>query len=162
MYFALIQPHLIYGILAWGRACQSVVHKTELLQKSAIRKTHKAIHNSHTEPLFKQSNILKLKDLYEYQYSLFMYDYANNRLPHSFYNPFKYNRKIQEIRITRQADLLHVGRGTSTFYQSLPLYSLPQILSKWRRILPSETTRAMFKKTGNRSLICFICRQCKM
>ena len=73
-----------------------------------------------------------------------MYDFANNRLSHSFDNTFKYNREIQEIRITRQADLLHVGRGTSTFYQSLPLYSLPQIWNKWRRIPPSETTRAIF------------------
>ena len=50
-----------------------------------------------------------------------MYDFANNRLPHSFDNTFKYNREIQEIRITREADLLQVERGTSTFYQSLPL-----------------------------------------
>ena len=89
LYFALIQPHLAYYILAWDRACQSVVHKTELLQKSAIRTTHKAIHNSHTEPLFKQSNILKLKDLYEYQSSLFMYDFTNNRLPDSIDNTLK-------------------------------------------------------------------------
>jgi hypothetical protein len=56
-----------------------------------------------------------------------MYDFAKNRLPHSFDNTFKCNREIQEIRITRQADLLHVERGTSNFYQSLTLYSLPQI-----------------------------------
>ena len=108
LYFALIQPHIIYGILAWGKACQSVVHKTGLLQKRAIHTINKAIYNSHTEPMSNQSNILKLKDLYEYQSSLFMYDFSNNRLPHSFVNTFKYNREIQEIRITRQADLLHV------------------------------------------------------
>ena len=56
-----------------------------------------------------------------------MYDFANNRLPHSFDNTFKYNREIQEISTTRQADRFHVEGGTSTFYQSLPLYSLPQI-----------------------------------
>jgi len=104
------------------------------------RTINKAKYNSHIEPLFKQSNILKRKDLYDYQSSLFTYDFDNNRLPHSFDNAFKYNREIQEIRITRQADLLHVERGTSTFYQSLPLYGLPQIWNKWRRILPSETT----------------------
>jgi len=162
MYFALIQPHLIYGISAWGRAFPSVVHKTELLQKRAIRTINKSKYDSYTEPLFKQSNIVKFKELYEYQSSLFMYDFTNNRLPHSFDNIFKYNREIREIRITHQADLLHVERGTSTFYQSLPLYSLSQMWNKWKRILPSETTRAIFKKTGNRSLTCFICRQYKM
>ena len=44
-----------------------------------------------------------------------MYDFANNRLPHSFDNTFKYNSEIQVIR---QADLLHVERGTSTFKKS--------------------------------------------
>jgi len=50
LYFVFIQPHLTYGILAWGRASQSVVHKTELLQKRAIRIINKAKYNSHTEP----------------------------------------------------------------------------------------------------------------
>ena len=94
LYFAPIQQHLIHGILAWGRAYQSVVHKTELLQKRAIRTINKAKYNSHTEPLFKRSNILKLKDLYEYQSSLFVYDFANNRLPHSFDNTFVKSRKF--------------------------------------------------------------------
>ena len=87
----------------------------------------KAKYNSHTEPLFKQWNILKLEDLHEYQSSLFMYDFANNTLPHSFDNTLKYNREIQEFRLTRQADLLRVERGTSIFYSNLPLFSLSQI-----------------------------------
>ena len=33
-----------------------------------------AKYNSHTEPLFKTAEILKVKDLYEYQILLFMYD----------------------------------------------------------------------------------------
>jgi hypothetical protein len=146
LYFALIQPHLTYGIVAWGKASQSIVHKTEVLQKRAIRTINKAKYNSHTEPLFKQSHILKLKDLYEYQSSLFMYDFTTNRLPPSFENTFKYNHEIQETRLTRQANLLHVERGTSTFYQNLPLYSLPQIWNKWARIVPNDISRAILKK----------------
>ena len=40
-----------------------------LLQKRAIRAINKAKYNSHTEPLFKRSKILKLNDLYEQIYS---------------------------------------------------------------------------------------------
>jgi len=152
---SLLQRKGRHRILAWSKTCQSVVYKTETC--NSYNK-----YNNHTEPLFNQSSILKLKELYEYESSFFMYDFANNRLPHSFDNTFKYNREIQEIRITRQVDLLHLERGTSTFYQSLPLYSLPHILIKWRHILPSESTRAIFKTTGNRSPTCFICRQYKM
>ncbi len=31
LYFALIQPHLIYGILAWGKANKTIINKTEIL-----------------------------------------------------------------------------------------------------------------------------------
>ena len=54
LYFALIHPHILYGILAWGNATPSVLHKTVVLQKRAIRTINKSTYNSHTEPLFKK------------------------------------------------------------------------------------------------------------
>jgi hypothetical protein len=47
LYFALIHPHLTYGILAWGSASSSILHKTIMLQKRAIRTINKAHYNSH-------------------------------------------------------------------------------------------------------------------
>ena len=46
-----------------------------LLQKRAIRTINKANYNSHTDPLFKRSKILKLNDLYE----LFVNDFIANK-----------------------------------------------------------------------------------
>ena len=37
LYFALIHPHLSYGIIAWGSADKSITRQTNLLQKRAIR-----------------------------------------------------------------------------------------------------------------------------
>ena len=54
-----------------------------------------------------------------------MYDFVNNGLPDSFENIFKYNHEIQEISLIRQTNRLHLERSTSTFYQNLPLYSIP-------------------------------------
>jgi len=73
-----------------------------------------------------------------------MYDLANNRLPPLFDNTFKNIPEIQEIRLTLQANHLHVGRGTSTFYQHLPLYSLHQIWNIWKRLVPTDVTRGIF------------------
>ena len=36
LYFALIEPHLSYGILAWGNANTKNLHKTEMLQKEQL------------------------------------------------------------------------------------------------------------------------------
>ena len=80
LYFSLVHPHLFYGILAWGNANPAVLNTTIKLQKRAIRIINNAGYNSHTDPLFKISGILKVRDLYQYQ-TLFMLDYNNNRLP---------------------------------------------------------------------------------
>ena len=74
LYFALIHPHISYGILAWGNARSSVIRKTITLQKYAIRSINRAPHNSHTDPLFKATEILKILDFYTYQAIIFMFD----------------------------------------------------------------------------------------
>ena len=75
-----------------------------MLQKRAIRNINRAKYRAHTEPLFKSSQILKLTDSYEYQVTLFIFDFISNKLPISFHNTFKFNRDIENARITRQSD----------------------------------------------------------
>ena len=88
LYYALIFPHLSYGIIAWGSADKGLIRQTELLQKRAIRTIHNAFYNSHTDPKFRKSKLLKLHDIFEYQSLLFTYDYLNNKLPSSFDGKF--------------------------------------------------------------------------
>ena len=54
LYYALIFPHLSYGIIAWGSADKGLIRQTELLQKRAIRTIHNAFYNSHTDPKFRK------------------------------------------------------------------------------------------------------------
>ena len=81
LYSTLVESHLSYGIMAWRNASESPKYKTLLLQKRAIRAINKANYNSHTEPLFKRSKILKLNDLYELKVILFVNDFIANKLP---------------------------------------------------------------------------------
>jgi len=53
LYYALVQPHISYGILAWGCANASTLNKTVLLQKRALRTIFNMPYNSHTEPYYK-------------------------------------------------------------------------------------------------------------
>ena len=107
-----------------GNAGSKILHKTIQLQKYAI---HKAAYNSHTDPLFNKSQILKLTDLYEYESVLFIYDFVENNLPRSFGDVFRYNRDVQNIRRTRQSDMIHVYRCHTIFSSRLSLYTLPII-----------------------------------
>ena len=73
LYYALTHPHLIYGLLAWGNANLNLLHKTDILQKRALRTIHNKKYNSPTEPLYKHSGILKIShyqlEVHAWQYS---------------------------------------------------------------------------------------------
>ena len=145
LYYALIQSHLTYGILAWGNASDSTLKKTKILQKRAIRCIHKANYNSHTDPLFKHSKLKKLTDIYETQVLLFMHNYVSNKLPESFNGTFVLNRDMMTSYITRQSNLLYEKKCLTHFASSLPLFNFPHIWNKWKNTLDMSMTRSQIK-----------------
>ena len=80
IYNTLILPHLIYGILAWGRHT-NVIHK---IQKRAIRIIAASKYNAHTEPLLKQLNLLKACDICKLKELKFYHKLINRQLPKCF------------------------------------------------------------------------------
>ena len=77
LYNSLILPHLQYSILSWGFKRG----RLEKLQKRTIRIISNTKYNSHTDPLFKKLNLLKLKDLFELNVLKLFYKFKNNSLP---------------------------------------------------------------------------------
>ena len=63
---------------------------------------------SHTETLYKHSDILKISDLYQLEAMLFMHDYTRDNLPTSFQNVFRINRDVHGIYQTRRAHLFYI------------------------------------------------------
>jgi hypothetical protein len=147
LYFSLINSHIVYGILAWGNAKHDILNKTHLLQKRALRAIHNKQYNSHTDPLFKQSMILKLSDLHELEVLLFMHDYANGKLPSSFEDMYLLNNEVNSAYLTRQSNLYHVARSKSKSIDILPLFNFPSTWNKWSLLLNLNTTRSCLKNT---------------
>ena len=81
--------------------------------------------NRHTDPLFEQSSILKLSDLYQLQVLLFMHKYSHDKLPMSFRNTFTLNRDINVVHETRQVNMYHVIKSKCKFIDKLPLFQFP-------------------------------------
>ena len=131
LYFALIHPNIAYGILAWGNSRSSVIRKTITLQKYVIRSINRAPHNSHTNPLFKATEILNISDFHIYQAILSIFDFVNKRLPRSFDGVFLHNRDIYQHYATRQSHLIHIPRCHKQFVSQLPLNNIPNIWNKW-------------------------------
>jgi len=66
LYYTLFHCHLVYGAEIWGSASDRLLNKIYQKQKIAIRLICGKKYNSHTEPLFKKTEILKLHDIIKF------------------------------------------------------------------------------------------------
>ena len=80
IYNTLILPNINYFILSWG----SQIDTLYLLQKRAIRNISKSDFRAHTEPLFKERNLLKVQDIYHLANHNFYSKLINDNLPNYF------------------------------------------------------------------------------
>ena len=144
---ALVQLHLLCGIIAWGSADKSILHQTILLQIRAIRVITNSAFNCHIDPKFRKRGILKLNYLFEYQSILFMYDYMSGELLRSFVGIFPLNQDMQQTHTTRQSDL-YIPRYSSKYAQKL------RNMEYMARSIPQNSSRNIIKKITKLLLSC--------
>ena len=80
IYNTLFLPHLNYGILLKGSEIESI-HK---LQKRVLRIISGGKFNSHTEPICREEQLLKVNEIYKLAYYKFYFKLINNELPQYF------------------------------------------------------------------------------
>ena len=73
LYYSLVYPYLNYCILAWGSAKQTYLNPINLLQKRICRIITDSAYYAHSDPLFKQLEMLKVSDLYLIHCQTYMY-----------------------------------------------------------------------------------------
>ena len=122
IYNALIQPHLNYGILLWGKNTKRI-HK---LQKWAVRSITCSKYNAHTDPIFIKLNILKIQELYKLNILKFYYKYNKKILPNYFNGMFDDTYPPLEYITTRQGEVPVVARGKSSAANQSIRFSLPK------------------------------------
>ena len=85
IYYAIVYPFLLYGIVVWGNANKILLEPLHILQKKIIRMitfndnyTNLPGPLVHTLPLFHQHKILKIYDIHRLQVGKFVYESVNN------------------------------------------------------------------------------------
>ncbi len=125
VYNTLLLSHINYGILLWGHISKRI-HK---LQKKALRIITLSKYNAHTEPLFKQLNLLKVFDIHKLNKLKFYFKFINNELPQYFQElPLNANRDIHEYR-TRQKHNVHMIRVNHVYAKYNIRYDLPVFIN---------------------------------
>ena len=97
VYYAIIYPFLLYGIIIWGNACKTLLEPIHIMQKTFVRMaTHKDGYPevpgplAHTPPLFNKLNLLTIYDIYNLQLGKLVYESINDIGPTS--NIIKYTQ----------------------------------------------------------------------
>ena len=106
LYYSLVYPYLTYCIQIWGSTYDSHLVKLIVLQKKIIRIISGVPPRTHTDALFKELKVMKMKDLYSYNVDLFMYKFDLCWLPDIF--PMFIRNKEIHAHNTRQTEYLHI------------------------------------------------------
>ena len=96
LYYSLVHPYLNYCNLVWGGTYPTHLNHLLILQKRILRIIFQRPYLEHTNPLFLESKILKINDLYKYNLSKFMFLNRNNPL---FQNISSYSTRNQNLLI---------------------------------------------------------------
>ena len=102
LYYSLVYPYLYYCTIAWVSTYPSNLNRLVLLQKRVIRIINKDAFDAHTDPIFRDLNLLRLDQIYLYQLGKFMYLYRSGSLPKYFNNYFPMTNEVHSYN-TRSA-----------------------------------------------------------
>ena len=102
LYFALIHPLLLYGIITWGSTFSTHLHRLQILQNKAVRAVVGAHYHDSAKPILVNLQILQIDDLFKIEIAIFVFKWNRNSVPIFFSNFFKKTSDVSK-RITRQS-----------------------------------------------------------
>ena len=101
--------------------------------KRALRAICNSGYKSHSEPLFKMCNVLKINELYETKLLTFYHKIANNNTSINFVN-YKPAHSVGNVRYSIRSPKFVLPLHRHEFYRLTCRYQLPSLLNKY--ILP--------------------------
>ena len=102
LYHTVIYPYLTYCNSVWG---YSFLYNWNRLQKKVVRIIPQVNWKTHTEPLFKDLEILPIKDINIYIKAQFMFRFHNGLLPEIFDSFFTTNFETRSHDTRSKTDL---------------------------------------------------------
>ena len=138
LYFSLLHSQLLYAIPIWSSGSPLNMQSIYKLQKKAIRLISLSKFNAHTEPLFKQLEILPLHMLAQFSKLQIMQQFRQNTLPSTLQQSWTLNaerRPHEDHRQLRNDEEIYVAFARTETLARHPLHLLPTL---WNA-LPEET-----------------------
>ena len=121
LYYSILHPHLLYGIVIWASTFDTYKQRLRALQNRAIRIITNARYTDFSNPLYFKLSILKLDDLFNYECAKLMHLSNNGRLPLHLNQQLNF-KKVSTVHSnsTRQANAIHQIWNRSGFSRPDP------------------------------------------
>ena len=103
LYYALVHPHLLYGLFAWGTTYTSYLAKLCTLQNKVVRHIGGGSYREHSTPYYSNLKILKLPNLLKLETAKLVFRHLQNTLPPLIFNLFIKTSDIS-VRHTRSSN----------------------------------------------------------
>ena len=159
LYCSLIQSQLNYCILVWGFECNRI----EKIQKKSIRMITCSRYNAHTEPLFRNLELLKVSDLFKLNILKFFYKLKNETLPVYFDSIVLNSQSEIHDHDTRFKKIIPSNNTRSQLAGKCVRHVLPSILNSTDDLITSKVythTYESFSKYIKQHIIKNYATQC--
>ena len=144
LYYNLIYPYLMNGIIVWGSAGDTTLSPLFLLQKKIIRILTGSGKLDHTSPLFVSLGILPLNLLYTFNVLVVIYKIRNDFLPHASSGLFQ--RSIQmKFRETRQDNDWFIPKFRTSYMEKSIFVRLPRLGNEYAEVFNEKCCIEVFK-----------------
>ena len=122
IYKSLFMPHINYGSLVWGNNFEAI----SKLQKRAIRTITHSHYIAHSEPLLKQLNLLKVKDMIDLKLLKFLHKLNASKLP-QYFNSYKPYLEKNETKYNLRPNPLVMPAVNHVYAENLLIYRLVKL-----------------------------------
>ena len=147
LYYSLIHCHLTYCNEIWSCGLESSLKSLKVQQKKAIRLITRSRYNEHTEPLFKQKQILPLTNLVNLSKLKFMFGLKKKTVPSSFQNVWlthsEMNLHSHDLR--QDSEQYYVLISRLNRYKNFPLYSYSKIWNDLDQFMKNIEVKNIFE-----------------
>ena len=131
IYTSLVHSHLNWGSTLFGATKVNNLKNLESLQNKAIRNLANAKYISHADPIYKNLNILKLRDQININHVLTAHKFKYSRLPDTLDLFFKYNSETESRHLRTDDGNFSIPAKASLVNPVLPI---PEILKAWNKL----------------------------
>lgn len=148
LYYTMIYPHLTYCHLVWGVVSMIHIMRITRLQKRVVRIICKQTRLAHTLPLFEETKIICVNDLYSYFLSLFVYKLSHCLFPQSFQSQIDVNLPVPTADNTPRRLNVRLPLCRTTLRQKTIHYQVPKFCNDFlfRMEIPETLSLHSYKK----------------